>query len=81
MRAYAVELTVINQQIATDGPVRWLMWAFCSYTGHGGVTNFHGRCGVFGCYFQPVPHGKAQEKWNSLAGVVRSQQGSLGACP
>ena len=46
-------------------------------TGHGGVTDSHGRCGVFGCYFQPIPHGRGREELNSLADVVRSQQGSL----
>jgi hypothetical protein len=49
--------------------------------GHGGVTvtDFHGRCGVFGCYFQPIPHRKVGR--NEIPLLVRSKQGSLGARP
>ena len=40
-------------------------------TDRGGATDSHGRCGAFGCYFQPTPDGGDREELNTLAGVVR----------
>jgi len=44
-------------------------------SGGGGAADSHGHFGVFGCKFQPTPHGEGREELNSPAGAVRPQDG------
>jgi hypothetical protein len=44
-------------------------------SGRGGATGSHGHIDVFGCSFQPTPHGEGRAELRSPVGAVPTQDG------